>query len=39
MDLAVPIFSKTKDAGVKSGLKPEDLFTNQFLDQKISLGF
>ncbi|WP_026145907.1 hypothetical protein [Nocardioides sp. Iso805N] len=39
MDVAVPIFDKTKDAGVKAGLKPEDLFTNQFLDKKISLGF
>jgi len=39
MNVAVPIFDKTKDAGVKSGLKPQDLFTNQFLDKKISLGF
>jgi hypothetical protein len=39
MKVAVPIFDKTKDAGVKAGLKPEDLFTNQFLDKKISLGF
>ncbi|MGZ4451521.1 MAG: ABC transporter substrate-binding protein [Nocardioides sp.] len=39
MDLAVPIFEKSKDASVKAGLKPEDLFTNQFLDQKISLGY
>jgi hypothetical protein len=37
--LATPIFTKTKGALVKPGVKPSDLFTNQFLDHKISLGF
>ena len=37
--LALPIFGKTKGALVKPGLKPSDLFTNQFLSHKISLGY
>ncbi len=37
--LAVPIFDKTKGAGVKSGVTPNDLFTNRFLSHKISLGY
>lgn len=36
--LAVPIFDKTKGAGVKPGVTSSDLFTNKFLSHKISLG-
>jgi hypothetical protein len=36
---ATPIYTAMKDNSVKDGLKPEDLFTNDFLDTKISLGF
>ena len=37
--LATPIFDKTKGSGVKSGVTPGDLFTNQFLSHKIGLGY
>jgi hypothetical protein len=36
---ATPIFTKTKGALVKPGVKPADLFTNKFLSHKIGLGF
>jgi len=38
IELDTPIFTSTGDAP-KAGLKPSDLFTNQFLDKSISLGF
>jgi len=38
IDIDTPIFTATGSAP-KSGLKASDLFTNQFLDKKISLGF
>ena len=37
--LATPIFDKTKGAGVKPGVTPQDLFTNKFLSHKIGLGY
>jgi hypothetical protein len=39
MKIAVPIFQKTKGSGVKAGLTPTDLFTNQFLSHSIGLGY
>ena len=38
IDIDTPIFSKTGDTP-KAGLKPSDLFTNEFLDKSIKLGF
>ncbi len=38
IDIDTPIFTKTGSAP-KAGLKASDLFTNEFLDKKISLGF
>ena len=35
---ATPIFAKTKGAGVKSGLVPGDVYTDQFLSSSIKLG-
>jgi hypothetical protein len=34
---ATPIFAKTKGAGVKAGLKPSDISTDEFMSSKISL--
>ncbi|WP_300677522.1 ABC transporter substrate-binding protein [Nocardioides sp.] len=39
MEVAVPIYTKSKDSSVKDGLKATDLFTNEFLDTKIGFGF
>ncbi len=38
IDIDTPIFTKTGDTP-KAGLKPSDLFTNEFLDKSIKLGF
>ncbi|PYY32391.1 MULTISPECIES: ABC transporter substrate-binding protein [unclassified Curtobacterium] len=35
---ATPVFSGS-DGGMKEGLAPSDLYTNEFLDKSISLGF
>lgn len=39
MSKAIPVYQKSKGSSVKAGLKPTDLFTNAYLDKKISLGF
>ncbi|AYG04987.1 ABC transporter substrate-binding protein [Gryllotalpicola protaetiae] len=38
LKVATPIFNAT-GGHVKAGLQPSDLYTNQFLDKKISLGW
>ncbi|MCU1527236.1 MAG: transporter substrate-binding protein [Frondihabitans sp.] len=38
IEIDTPIFTKSGTT-LKTGLKPSDLFTNEFIDKKISLGF
>ncbi len=37
IDLTAPIFKK-QNVTVKDGVTPADLYTNEFIDQSISLG-